>query len=134
MLCLVNIDNNTLDFKLNNYLIMSRLFILLSLTIMFLFSSCSGTSKGDDSIVGEWKEYRADGDDYLLSSWKFNSDGSGLFIVKGTTNTQRVAFTWKKTSSSTIEINTNDDKLNLELNNGLLIEKGSFGTTIFKKQ
>ena len=50
------------------------------------------------------------------------------------TNTQRVAFTWKKTSSSMIEINTNDDKLNLELNNGLLIEKGSFGTTIFKKQ
>lgn len=113
---------------------MNRLFILLSFSMIFLFSSCSGTSKSNDSIVGEWKEYRADGDDYLLSSWKFNSDGSGLFIVKGMTNTQRVAFTWKKTSSSMIEINTNDDKLNLELNNGLLIEKGSFGTTIFKKQ
>lgn len=113
---------------------MNRLFVCLSISIIFLLSSCNNGSKSDDFIVGTWKEYRTDGDDYLLSSWKFNSDGSGLFIVKAITNTQKLAFTWKKTGTSTIEINTNGDYQTLELNNGLLIEKSSFGTTIFKKQ
>ena len=44
------------------------------------------------------------------------------------------AFTWKKTSSSEIEINTNGETQTLEINNGLLIENGAFGTTVFKKQ
>ena len=112
---------------------MSRLSILLSLTIMFLFSSCSGTSKGNDSIVGEWKEYRADGNNYGLSSWKFNRDGTGLFVVNGLTNTQRVAFTWKKIGSSTIEIQMNGEYMTLELSNGLLLEE-SFGETIVFKR
>ena len=50
------------------------------------------------------------------------------------TNTQKIAFTWKKTSSSEIEINTNGETQTLEINNGLLIENGAFGTTVFKKQ
>lgn len=113
---------------------MNRLFILFSITFIFILSSCNNTTKDNNSIIGTWKEYRADGDDYLLSSWKFNSDGSGVFVVNGMNNTQRVAFTWEKTSSTTIKIYTSNDNQTLELSNGLLIEKGSFGTTIFKKQ
>jgi hypothetical protein len=113
---------------------MNKILIFLSFVIVMLSSSCNGAAKNDDSIVGVWKEYRTNDDDYLLSSWKFNSDGSGLFVVEGMTNTQKIAFTWKKTSSSEIEINTNGETQTLEINNGLLIENGAFGTTVFKKQ
>lgn len=65
---------------------------------------------------------------------KFNSDGSGLFIVEGITNTQKVSFTWEKTNSSTITINLNGEETILELSNGLLIENSAFGSVVFKKQ
>ena len=82
-----------------------------------------------------WKEYRADAnDDYGLSSWKFNSDGSGLFIVKGITNTQKVSFTWEITNSSTVTVNLNGEESTLELSNGLLIENSALGSVVFKKQ
>ena len=122
--------------KQNNYT-MKRNFIYAALVcclVNFISCNISKNENETNSIVGIWNEYRADGDNYLLSSWKFNSDGSGIFIVKGMTNTQRVPFIWKKRGSSTIEININNDGMILELNNGLLIEKGNFGTTIFKKQ
>lgn len=112
---------------------MNSFFICLNFTLLLLLSSCNSTSNSND-IVGVWNEYRADGDDYLLSSWKFNADGSGLFTVKAMTNTQKLAFTWEKRGSSTIKINLNGEYQELELNNGLLIEKGGFGTTIFKKK
>lgn len=62
-----------------------RAFRLLATSLVAALSiwlgSCSNKSQNSDSIVGIWKEYRADAnDDYGLSSWKFNSDGSGLFI------------------------------------------------------
>ena len=88
-------------------------------------NSCGNKSQGSNSIVGTWKEYRADtNDDYGLSSWKFNSDGSGLFIVEGITNTQKVSIT----------INLNGEETTLELNNGLLIENSALGSVVFKKQ
>lgn len=99
------------------------------------FNSCGNKSQGSNSIVGTWKEYRADtNDDYGLSSWKFNSDGSGLFIVEGITNTQKVSFTWESTNNSTITINLNGEETTLELNNGLLIENSALGSVVFKKQ
>ena len=98
-------------------------------------NSCGNKSQGSNSIVGTWKEYRADtNDDYGLSSWKFNSDGSGLFIVEGITNTQKVSFTWESTNNSTITINLNGEETTLELNNGLLIENSALGSVVFKKQ
>ena len=115
--------------------------ILRLLAISFLvtlctgLSSCGNNSQSSNSIVGTWKEYRADANDnYGLSSWKFNSDGSGLFIVEGITNTQKVSFTWEKTNSSTITINLNGEETILELSNGLLIENSAFGSVVFKKQ
>lgn len=98
-------------------------------------SSCGNKSQGS-SIVGTWKEYRADtNDDYGLSYWKFNNDGSGLFIVEGITNKQKVGFTWKNiNNSSTITIDLNGEEMTLELNNGLLIENSELGSVVFKKQ
>lgn len=112
---------------------MSRLFWLMCIVTTLFMESCSSLANGDNKIIGEWKEYRDNGDTYLLSSYKFNDDGSGLFIVNAMTNTQRVAFTWKKISDSTIEINTGSDIVTLELNNGFLVEHSFLGTIIFKK-
>lgn len=105
--------------------------ILLSLTL----SACVGGSGNSDSIVGTWKEYRDDPtDDYGLGTWKFNSDGSGYFMVEGFTNVQKVAFLWEK-SGSTIRVNYNDDNPTvLRLNNGLLIENCAFGPTVYRKR
>lgn len=105
--------------------------ILLSLTL----TACIGGSRNSDSVVGSWKEYRDDPtDDYGLGTWKFNSDGSGYFMVEGYTNVQKVAFLWEQ-SSSTIRVNFNDNKpAVLKLNNGLLIEDGAFGTTVYRKR
>ena len=54
--------------------------ISLLVTLNIGFYSC--TSQDSDSIIGTWKEYRDNSDDYLLSTWKFNEDGSGLFTVQ----------------------------------------------------
>ena len=79
-------------------------------------NSCGNKSQGSNSIVGTWKEYRADtNDDYGLSSWK-------------------VSFTWESTNNSTITINLNGEETTLELNNGLLIENSALGSVVFKKQ
>ena len=106
--------------------------VLLLIALNTSFYSC--TSQKSDSIIGTWKEYRDNSDDYLLSTWKFNEDGTGLFTVKGMTNTQKLDFTWEKTGTSTIKVDTNGDISTLELNNGLLIEHGSFGSIVYKKQ
>ena len=108
------------------------LVILLVVTLSTNFYSC--TSQSSDSIVGTWKEYRDDSDDYLLSTIKFNEDGTGLFTVQGMTNTQKFSFTWEKTDASTIKIDTNGNISTFELNNGLLIEHSSFGSIIYKKK
>lgn len=112
--------------------------LVITLLVIILYtglSSCGSKSQDSNSIVGTWMEYRADGnDDYGLSSWKFNNDGSGLFIVEGITNTQKVSFTWENTNSSTITINFNGEETTLELNNGLLIENSALGSVVFKKQ
>ncbi|WP_304314416.1 hypothetical protein [Phocaeicola plebeius] len=105
---------------------------LLIITLNTGFYSC--TSQDSDSIIGTWKEYRDNSDDYLLSTWKFNEDGSGLYTVQGMTNTQKISFTWENTNSSTITINMNGEYSTLELNNGLLIENSAFGSVVYKKQ
>ena len=97
------------------------------------FSSWNCVSNNND-IVGVWEEYRADGDDYGLSSWKFNNDGSGIFSVQGYTNKQQVAFTWEKTSSRIRVDMNNGDITYLSIDNGLLIESNSYSTIVFKKR
>lgn len=110
---------------------MKKFLMLATLTCCLLgLVSCNSE---ENTIVGQWNEYRADGDDYLLSSWKFNEDGTGVFTVNGMSNTQKVSFLWEKDESN-ILVKTNNDNITLELNNGLLIEKNSFGTTVFKKK
>lgn len=108
--------------------------VVIFLIVIFSTNFYSCNSQSSDSIVGTWKEYRENSDDYLLSTWKFNDDGSGLFTVKGMTNIQKMGFTWEKVGNSTIKINTNGDISTLELNNGLLIEHGNFGSIVYKKQ
>lgn len=111
---------------------MNKVFFCLSLVMIFLMEACGPVHKND--VVGEWKEYRANGDNYLLSSWKFNSDGSGLFIVQGFTNTQKIALTWRKINSSEIEVTMSGETDILELSNGLLIENSGYNTIVYKKQ
>ena len=101
---------------------------------LFLLTSCGGSGNSSE-LVGSWKEYRVDpNDDYLLSTWKFNRDGSGLFIVGGFSNTQKTSFMWEKVNSSTVKISMGGSTSTLELNNGMLIEKSGFGTTVFRKE
>lgn len=108
--------------------------ILFALAMVYLvFCSCTSSSNSND-IVGIWQEYREDGNNYGLSSWKFNSDGSGIFTVQGITSNEQVAFTWEKKSSS-IKINMNNGDVSyLSIDNGLLIENSAFGTYVFKKK
>lgn len=110
------------------------LFIFLSVTL--LFCACSNSSSSSsNSIIGTWKEHRADpSDDYGLGEYSFNRDGSGIFKVYGISNTQKMSFLWEKDGASRIKISSNSDVIYLELNNGLLIEKSSFGTIVYKKR
>ena len=108
---------------------------ILALLLGLLFLGSCGMSGNSNDVVGSWKEYRADSnDDYGLSTWKFNNDGSGLFIVGGYTNTQKTSFMWEKINSTTIKIKIGNETSTLELSNGMLIEKSGFGTTVFRKQ
>ena len=102
--------------------------------ISIALSACSTSS--NESIVGSWKEYRADSsDDYGLGEYTFRSDGSGVFTVYGYTNTQKVPFLWEKTESNTYRLQMNNSSSYLEVNNGLLVEKGSlYGTIVYKKR
>ncbi len=112
---------------------MKTLFICLSISLSLAISACGSSQSNNNSIIGTWNEYRTNGDNYMLSSWKFNADGSGLFITKGYSNTETTAFSWESKNDSKIEVYINGDFQTLEINNGLLIEEGSLGTTIFKK-
>ena len=112
---------------------MNKLFISVIIALCFTFCACNSNST-NDSIIGTWTECRANGDDYGLSSWKFNSDGSGIFSVQGYTNKEQIAFIWEANGNN-IEVNMNGEYQTLELNNGLLIETtNSIGTIVFKKQ
>lgn len=114
-------------------LIMKKIFIGAIMMLCLAFSACN-TNSASSSIVGTWTEYRTDGDNYGISSWKFNSDGSGLFSVRGYSNIQRVAFTWKSKGGSLVEIYIDGGYQTLEINNGLLIENSYMGTIVYKKQ
>src|SRR5574344_88483 len=119
-----------MNIKTNKKMKQTKL-LALSFILIALFtglSSCRNRTKTSDSIIGTWKEYRENADDYLLSTWKFNEDGSGLFIVKGYTNTQKVSFTYENTSENTISIMMNGENSTLELSNGLLIENSALGS------
>ena len=108
--------------------------IFITLLGLIMLSSC-GTGGNSSDLVGTWKEYRVDpSDNYLLSTWKFNSDGSGLFIVGGFSNTQKTSFMWEKVNSSTIKISMNGSSFVLEVNNGMLFENSASGTTVYRKQ
>ena len=108
----------------------------VALVVLFMFCTCAGGTGCSESIVGSWKEYRADpSDDYGLATWKFNDDSSGMFIVEGYTNVQRVGFVWKMDGTNTIRISFSDGtSTTLDLNNGLLVENSAFGTIVYKKK
>ena len=115
---------------------MKKTFIFL-LSIIILFGACSNTPTGNNpSIIGTWKEHRADPtDDYGLGEYSFNSDGSGVFKVYGITNIQKFSFLWERHDATTIRIITDTEEDYLEINNGLLIEKSNlFGTIVYKKK
>lgn len=69
----------------------------------------------------EWKER-----DYGLSSWKFNSDGTGLFIEEGLSNVSQKKFTWdmvRADYSITIYMDGGHIKLSNQNNEQLDIEQ-----------
>lgn len=115
---------------------MKKIFFLAIIIILITISACNSGANSSESIVGSWKEYRADSsDDYGLGEYRFRSDGSGVFIVYGYTNTQKVPFLWEKTGSNSYKLNMNNSSSYLEINNGLLVESGSlYGTIVYKKQ
>lgn len=87
------------------------------------------------SITGTWKEYRDNGDDYLLSSYTFYSDGSGVFKVEGLTNTQRVPYTWSLSGDEIYIYYEDGSARTLSYNQGLIIEHSNLsGDIVFKKQ
>ena len=112
---------------------MKKIFIYLAISLSLAIYACGNNSNNNSSIVGTWNEYRANGDNYLLSSWEFNADGSGLFTIRGYSGTQKIAFSWKSISDSKIEVYMDGNYQILQINNGLLIEESSCGTIIFKK-
>ncbi len=111
-----------------------KIFLIIVLPIALW--ACNNSTNNVESIVGSWKEFRADSsDDFCLGEYRFRADGSGIFIVHGYTNTQRVPFLWEKTGLNTYKLNMNNSSCCLEVNNGLLVESSSlFGTIVYKKQ
>ena len=113
--------------------IKTLLVIACMITSLMTFS-CTGSSSG--SLVGEWKEYRADdpSNDYLISHFEFKSSGQGAYwLTDGRDIRQKFEFSWKK-EGTTVYINSIYDEMTLSFNNGLLIENSSFGTIVYKKR
>lgn len=107
----------------------------VSLVSISSCNSMNSKSSNNDSIVGTWCEYRDDGDDYLLSTFVFNSDGSGVFKVKAITNTQRRPFTWSQNGQDVYVYHEDGEMITLSYNRGLIIEHSTlFGEIVFKKQ
>ncbi|MBR5208499.1 MAG: lipocalin family protein [Paludibacteraceae bacterium] len=94
--------------------------------------SCKHSDSGN--LIGTWNEYREDGDDYLLSSFTFNQDGSGFFKVQGITNTQRISFSWSLSGQRVYIKNDKGDEDILSFNNGLIIEHSAMGDIVYKKR
>ena len=114
--------------------VLSLMILLVSLVSL---SSCYfmiGKSSNDGSAVGTWCEYRDDGDDYLLSTYVFNSDGSGVFKVKAMTNTERLPFTWSQSGQNIYVYHENGETTTLSYNQGLIIEHSGLGEIVFKKR
>lgn len=79
--------------------------------------------------VSEWKER-----DYGLSSWKFNSDGTGLFIEEGLSNVSQKKFTWdmvRADYSITIYMDGEHIKLSNQNNEQLVLEDEHLGNIIY---
>lgn len=113
---------------------MKKQIFIYALTAL-LACACGGSRQNTNGIAGTWNEYRTDpNDDYGLSSWRFDKDGSGVFTVEGFSNTQQLRFRWEQTDGTTIRITTGDESIDLELSNGLLIEKSGFGSKVYRKQ
>lgn len=118
---------------------MKRILCLIIVWLSLLSTtSCNfdnGNNGNDGSIVGTWCEYRDDGDDYLLASIVFNSDGSGVYMVEGMTNTQQVPFTWSLSGQKVYLSYEDGETTTLSYNQGLIIEhSGLLGEIVFKKR
>lgn len=117
---------------------MKRVLCLMMLFVSIIsITSCnfksSDTGSGN-SIIGTWQEYRDDGDDYLLSTYIFHSDGSGVFKVQALSNTQRLPFTWTLSGQKKYIEYDSGETTALSYNQGLIIEHSGFGEVVFKKK
>ena len=119
--------------------------IAIIIMSLFLLTSCDMIYSGlaffnfhpESMVVGTWKEQRSSyDDDFLVSTFVFNSDGSGFFMVEGYTNVQKMNFNWKK-DGNTIKYWTkgNSSPTTLTLDRGKLIEySGLSGQIVYKKR
>ena len=114
--------------------VLSLMILLVSLVSLSSCNVMNGKSSNDGSVVGTWCEYRDDGDDYLLSTYVFNSDGSGVFKVEAMTNTQRLPFTWSQAGKNIYVYHENGETTTLSYNQGLIIEHSGLGEIVFKKR
>ena len=114
--------------------VLSLMILLVSLVSLSSCNFMNGKSSNDGSVVGTWCEYRDDGDDYLLSTYVFNSDGSGVFKVKAMTNTERLPFTWSQSGQYIYVYHENGETTTLSYNQGLIIEHSGLGEIVFKKR
>ena len=114
--------------------VLSLMILLVSLVSLSSCNFMNGKSSNDGSVVGTWCEYRDDGDDYLLSTYVFNSDGSGVFKVKAMTNTERLPFTWSQSGQNIYVYHENGETTTLSYNQGLIIELSGLGEIVFKKR
>ena len=114
--------------------VLSLMILLVSLVSLSSCNFMNGKSSNDGSVVGTWCEYRDDGDDYLLSTYVFNSDGSGVFKVKAMTNTERLPFTWSQYGQNIYVYHENGETTTLSYNQGLIIEHSGLGEIVFKKR
>ena len=114
--------------------VLSLMILLVSLVSLSSCNFMNGKSSNDGSVVGTWCEYRDDGDDYLLSTYVFNSDGSGVFKVKAMTNTERLPFTWSQSGQNIYVYHENGETTTLSYNQGLIIAHSGLGEIVFKNR
>lgn len=96
-------------------------------------------SSNANEIVGNWTEYRADDDAYLLGHYLFNVDGTGSWVLTGGLENDtdvRNSFNFQWYLNEVGDIVTEDEKGEttvLSYQNGLIISTSTTGNEIYKK-
>lgn len=96
-------------------------------------------SSNANEIVGNWTEYRADDDAYLLGHYLFNADGTGSWVLTGGLENDtdvRNSFNFQWYLDEVGDIVIEDEKGEttvLSYQNGLIISTSTTGNEIYKK-